>query len=412
MVFSLPPSDEELMQAVEAYRITGNQVLAAEHLGMPRGTLQGRLRSAALKGMMLDTKAAMPGFRVSRVSDGPNGKSIEQKPEHGGTFAIPKGHVVKGVSALLNAEGEKIVEWIKTKEGERDPLDIAEALKSAFVGYKPAAKPAKAPATAAADLLTLLPCNDWHINMSAWGKQVGTSWDLKIAEPTIGKAVVDTIERSPSSAECILLGGGDLMHINGKANTTANGTPQDTDSRYQKGVEVLGRLMVKTADAALRRHQHVTVRILKGNHDEDSSIAIAYFLLAWYRNEPRITVDVDPSDYFWFRFGQVMLGATHGHQTSNHIAKMPGIMAHRRATDWGASKFRYVHGFHLHHSAKIATEGNGVVCEVHQAPIPQDAWHFGSGFLSGRSLQAITYHKDFGEVGRVRTAILDAAEVV
>jgi hypothetical protein len=106
-----------------------------------------------------------------------------------------------------------------------------------------------------------------------------------------------------------------------------------------------------------------------------------------------------------------MLGATHGHQSSNHIAKMPGIMAHRRAVDWGATKFRYVHGFHLHHSAKIATEGNGVICEVHQAPIPQDAWHFASGFLSGRSMQGITYHRNFGEIGRVRTAILDAEMV-
>lgn len=100
-----------------------------------------------------------------------------------------------------------------------------------------------------------------------------------------------------------------------------------------------------------------------------------------------------------------MIGATHGHMVK--IKDMPSIMAHRRAADWGTTRYRYVHGFHLHHSAKIATEGNGVVCEVHQAPIPQDAYHYGSGYLSGRSLQAITYHGEFGEIGRVRTAILD-----
>src|SRR6185369_5675653 len=165
-------------------------------------------------------------------------------------------------------------------------------------------------------------------------------------------------------------------------------------------------LMVRTTDAALRRHERVTLRILPGNHDEHSSVAIAYFLLAWYRNEPRVVVDVDPSLFFWRRFGLVMLGATHGHTVK--IAKMPGIMAARRAVDWGATKFRYVHGFHLHHSAKITTTENSVICETHEAPIPQDAWHYGAGFLSGRSIQAITYHKDFGEIGRVRTAILDA----
>ena len=101
-----------------------------------------------------------------------------------------------------------------------------------------------------------------------------------------------------------------------------------------------------------------------------------------------------------------MFGATHGHTVK--IKNMASIMAHRRAEDWGATKFRYVHGFHLHHEEKLGTEGNGCISEIHQAPIPQDAWHFGSGFLSGRSLKAITYHRDYGEIDRVRTAILDA----
>ncbi len=90
---------------------------------------------------------------------------------------------------------------------------------------------------------------------------------------------------------------------------------------------------------------------------------------------------------------------------------MPAIMAHRRAADWGASQFRYAHTFHIHHSSKFATEGNGVITETHQAPIPQDAWHYGAGFLSGRSLQGITYDDRFGEISRARVAMLDAGEM-
>jgi hypothetical protein len=181
MTWSPPVPDEELKQTVEVYKALGNQIQAAAHLGLSRGGLQQRLRTAALKGFMLDHAPAMPGFRISRVNDGPNGKSIEQKPEHGAAFEVPKGHVIKGVSALVNADGEEVVKWIKTKEGERDPLDIAEALKSAFTGYKPAAKPAKAPSAPAEDLLTLIPANDWHIGLHTWRKQVGSDWDLKIA---------------------------------------------------------------------------------------------------------------------------------------------------------------------------------------------------------------------------------------
>lgn len=401
---------EQAQEAFDAYLANDrNKTRAAASLNnMHRSTFENRLNAAGRYGIALGEKPAIPGFRISQITSDANGTptSIQQKPELGEARPLPDGHLVKGVSRLQNGDGEILLEWIKTKEGELDPLHIAESLKAAFVDYTPAAEPAPAPVTSAA-LLTLLPANDWHIGMFGWDKQVGINWDLKIAEATIGAAMEDTVARSPHSAECIVLGGGDLLHADNKRNETTGGTPQDVDGRYEKVIDVATRLMARTVDAALRQHAHVTVRILKGNHDEHASVAVSYFLKAWYRNEPRVVVDVDPSDYFWHRFGAVLLGATHGHQSSNHIAKMPGIMAHRRPEDWGATKFRYVHGFHLHHSAKVATEGNGVVCEIHQAPIPQDAWHFGSGFLSGRSLQAITYHRDFGEIGRVRTAILD-----
>jgi hypothetical protein len=160
VVFAPPCTDEELQIAVQAVAVHGSQVAAAIALDLPRGTLQGRLRTAAKKGMMLSHSPAMPGFRISQVTTDPNGgKFIQQKPEHGSAFEVPAGHVIKGVSALLNADGEKIIEWVKTKEGERDPLAIADALKTAFVDYEPAAPAAPMPDPPAnGDVLTLLPC--------------------------------------------------------------------------------------------------------------------------------------------------------------------------------------------------------------------------------------------------------------
>lgn len=402
-------SDELAQAAADACRGDGGKVLqvTASRLGLPLATYKSRVKVATERGMLLDLKPAMPGFRVSQLTTLPDGKqSIQQRPEHGEVFEIPAGLRLKGVTALVDAEGRVMHKHVMAREGAgRDVLQVADLLKKAFDGYVPAAEPIPAPPAASSSLLTLLPCNDWHVNMAAWGKQVGANWDLKIAEPTIGDAVVDVVARSPSSKIGVVLGGGDLMHINGKKAETANGTPQDIDSRYEKGLEVLQRLMVRTVDAARARYELVIVRILKGNHDEDPSPAIAHFLRAWYRNEPRVIVDTSPNLFWVYRFGSVMLAATHGHNVK--IGEMPMIMAHRWAEDWGATKFRYAHGFHVHHTSKVATEGNGVLCETHQAPIPQDAWHYGSGYLSGRSLQAITYHETFGEIGRVRTAILD-----
>ncbi len=230
---------------------------------------------------------------------------------------------------------------------------------------------------------------------------------LKYAERIIGSSIEDAIARSPVSALAVVLGGGDLLHADTNENRTArSGNILEADGRHQKSLEVAQRLKVRTIDAALARNEKVIVRILQGNHDEYSAVAIAYFLSAYYRLESRITVDLDASLFWWHRFGQVMLGATHGHTVK--LAQMAAIMAHRRAEDWGKTKFRYVHGFHIHHQSKVATEGNGVIAESHQAPIPQDAWHYGAGYLSGRSVQTITYHARFGEISRVRVAILDA----
>jgi hypothetical protein len=404
---------EEAVAALAAHG--GNQVQAARSLSLHRPTFRYRLRRAAQYGLLPDIipKSARPadGFVVKehtvRVDRNGHlsGQTIRNAREPGEAFAPRKGHIIKGESALLDAEGKTVAKWVKTREGERDPVDIARQLKSAFKGWRLKASQSHAPAACDASSLTLYPFGDWHIGMFAWARETGENWDLKIAERTIGDAACELIASSPASAEAIVLGGGDLLHADNAENRTSrSGHTLDVDGRYAKVVQVAGRLKVRTIDAALARHDRVTVRILPGNHDEHTALAIGHFLLAWYRAEPRVTVDLSPGLFFWRRFGRVMLGATHGHTVK--VQDMPQIMAHRRAEDWGATAHRYVHGFHLHHKKMFATEGGGVICEVHQTPVPQDAWHHGAGFLSGRSLQSITYDANLGERSRTRLAIM------
>lgn len=403
-------TDEQIMEAVLMRASCHSDREAARRLGCAYSTYQNRIKRGAERGLIRPGEETMPGYVIKSLTVTPNGgKFIRQTKEHGGAFEVPAGHIVKGVSSLVDGDGRVVLQWNKTAL-ERNPIDVAEVLKKAFEGYEPAATPVEAPAVVYSDLLTLIPCNDWHVNLLTWERETGANWDLKIAERVIGGGISDAIERSPSAGTAVVLGGGDLTHSDNNENRTArSGNALDVDGRHQKGLEVAGRLMVLTIDAALRKNRKVIVRILKGNHDEQTAVAVGYFLLAWYRNEPRVTVDVDASLFWWFRFGSVMLGATHGHTVK--LKDMAAIMAHRRAEDWGATKFRYIHGFHIHHASKFQTEGNGVIMESHQAPIPQDAWHFGAGFLSGRSVQTITYHRNFGEVSRVRVAMLDGAPV-
>jgi hypothetical protein len=390
---------------VKAYRDHGNIRKAAAVLGITHQGLHYQLKRAAQLGMFLNEGPAMPGFLITETSEtiGADGtlksRTVRQAPDEGlAEFQMPEGHRVKGVSSLVGPNNEIRAQWIKTREDNQP--DWPAVFKAAFSEYEGKAEAKPGPEVPAIDLLNLIPCNDWHINMLCWSREVGQSWDLKIAERVIGAAITSVISRSPKAETAIILSGGDLLHADDNTNRTAkSGNVLDADGRHAKGLEAAQRLKVLTIDSALEHNNKVIVRVLKGNHDEYSSVAIAYFLSAWYRNEPRVTVDLDQSLFWFYRHGRVMLGATHGHAAK--LKDMPGIMAHRRAEDWGKSTFRYAHGFHVHHREKTATEGNGVICEAHQAPIPQDAWHYGEGYLSGRSVMSITYHRNYGERGRV-----------
>lgn len=408
---AIPPlTDDQATEAVLAFRAHNDSATAAaKSLGLPRTTFSSRLKRAAERGLMGPVEA-LPGFAIRQVTDTPNGKYVQQRKEHGEEWRPTNGLSIKGKTSLIDSEGRIITQHVMERAATDgpDPLAVLEAMKRAMDGYS-AAPPAPAPDHPSADLLALTPLADWHIGLRAWSGDTGMNWDLAIAEDVIGNGIEEIVNRSPSCAKSIVLGGGDVMHSDSNENKTArSGNVLDVDGRYDKCLEVAGRLLVKTVDAHLRRHGHVTVRMLKGNHDEHSSVAIGYFLKGWYRNEPRVTVDTDASLFFWYRFGKVLLGATHGHAA--RVENMPSIMAHRRAEDWGQTAFRFIHSFHLHHRAKFATEGHGCISEVHQTPTPQDAWHFGSGYLSGRSMQSIVYHRNYGEVSRVTAAMLDGGE--
>lgn len=299
-------TDEVLTATVEAYRIHGSHRATAEALGLARSTVGLHLKRAAERGLM-GFSPVLPGFRVSKtteVLDGDGNISrqyIQQRPEVGGSFEVPSGHMVKGESALIDAEGRVIQKWVKTRN-EYTPENIADILKAAFSEYEPSAAPVRAPAASDLDLLNLYPCNDWHVNLLTWERETGQNWDLGIAERVIGGGVDEAVARSPSADVGVVLGGGDLLHAdNNESRTARSNNVLDTDGRHTKGLEVAGRLMVRTVDAALRKNRRVIVRVLQGNHDEHTSVAIGYFLLAWYRNEPRVTVDADASLFWWHR---------------------------------------------------------------------------------------------------------------
>jgi hypothetical protein len=79
------------------------------------------------------------------------------------------------------------------------------------------------------------------------------------------------------------------------------------------------------------------------------------------------------------------------------------MLAADRPQDWGATTYRHMFFGHVHH--EHAREVGPVRVESFQAPAARDAWATQAGFRSGRSLSAITFCQQRGEIGRHRVNI-------
>lgn len=370
-----PLSESDLRAVLEAYKANGySKKLAAEALGLKPGTYDHRYTKAILAG--LDNDIVHPA---------------------------PAGHQIKGVSTLYKPDGAVVAQWVKTRADGPNLDQLVETVQAAFDDLYNPAEPILPPEVTDASTVTLFPLPDMHLSLYAWAAEAGQNWDLQIATDRYRETMQRVADSSPRSDTAIILGGGDYLHANTNEFRTQSGHVLDGDGRTDKVIDAAVKLAVFQIDLALARHQSVIVRILKGNHDEYSSIAIVYALAAWYRSEPRVTIDKDPSLFWWFRFGKTLLGGTHGHTTK--VKDMPLIMANRKPEDWGQTKHRYIHMFHIHHKTQYVFEGGGVVAESHQSPVAQDAYHFGRGYLSARSMQSITYHAERGEIARTRVSL-------
>ena len=372
----IPISDEACVAAFEARSRHRTAAAAAKELGITTVTLNNRLQRAASRGL-----------------DG-------SLPE-----ALPPGQQVKGVSTLwgLDQQGEWIekLKWVKSKE-DANLQKLIEALQDAFSEYKGKSELISPPKIKDTELLSVYPIADQHVGLLSWGKETGEDYDLDIGARRLHDCAKRLISQSPSSASAIILNLGDFQHTDDAKNMTpAHGNLLDVDGRYVKVLTVGVQMMMDTIDLALQKHDKVLVRNIPGNHDPHASVALTVALSAFYHNNQRVTIDDDPSEFFFHRFGQSLIGANHGHRMKP--ADMAMLLAARRAEDWGQTKFKHFYFGHIHHVT--AKEIGGVVVESFQTLAAKDAWSHARGFTARQSLSSITFHHEDGEIGRHRVNI-------
>lgn len=362
----------EYLDAVEKH---GSNQKAAKALGVSRRTVDRSM-------LALKARAASKGYA----------------PDHDMTKTCPVGFSIKGVSTYYDEEGKPRGQWVKTSV---DQQARDEAMREAFEAMAeelPRIPPVKAPGATSADLATVYTLTDSHVGALCWHQEGGADWDLRIAESTLTGCFQQMVDASPPARLGVVAQLGDFLHQDGmNAVTPTSGHLLDADGRFSKVVSVAVRVLRRVVDMALRKHERVVVLLAEGNHDLASSIWLRAMFSALYENEPRVEVIDSPLPYYVVQHGQVMLGWHHGHLKKNE--GLPLLFAAQFPKVWGETVKRYVHCGHRHHAEEKEHSGMKVI--QHPTLAARDAYAARGGWLAEREASAITYHREFGQVGRV-----------
>lgn len=315
----------------------------------------------------------------------------------------PEAFSVKGYSTLMKFEtedGDKVLEWIKT---DRDAQAQAAAMRAMVEALKEEIprEPVRQlrPALVSNELLNQYTITDYHLGMLAWGEETNDAdWDTNKAEELLVSWFDRAVDLAPPAESAIFAQLGDFLHWDGyEAVTPASGHVLDADTRFQRLVRVAIRVIRRIVNRLLDKYEHVHIIMADANHDPASGAWLREFLHAFYENEPRITVETSASTYYAYMHGETLLCYHHGHKRPPKRVDEVFVANFRR--EYGASKHAYGHLGHLHNDVVLETPL--MIVEQHRTLAPNDAYASRGGWMSGRSAKVITYHKRFGEVGRI-----------
>lgn len=366
---------ERQAEFIRAYWATGGATAAAAGFGVDRRAITQALER-------VKAKAARQGYA----------------PEHDMVHQVPDGFHAKGVSTYYNKDGKPAGQWVKTNIDQQRQhqlmLEAVEALKQDI----PPTAPTPAPTATADTLLNLYPITDYHLGAKAWSEETGADWDMEIAEELLVSWFAAAIAQSPNAKYGVFANMGDFLHYDSlEAVTPTSRHILDADTRFQKLVRVNIRMKRRILSMLLQKHEQVYFIEGEGNHDIASSAWGRELFAALYENEPRIFVETRPDPYYAVEHGKTSLFFHHGHKKKRENLETAFIAKFREI--FGRTQFSYAHCGHLHHD--VVKETNTMHIEQHETLAAPDSHSSRGAWMSQRSAKCITYHAEFGEVGRI-----------
>lgn len=324
------------------------------------------------------------------------GFSAEHK---GWDSAVPDGFRLKGRSIMKDQNGNVILQWEKSTVDSERQYEIVKEMCQGFVTDMPKLLPVTIYDDHLVEdkKLAVYPLGDPHVGMLSWEPETGQNWDLKIAEQAFCSIFDRVVRTAPRCKEALIINLGDFFHVdNLEGVTSRSGNFLDKDGRFAKMILIGIKIIRQMIATALEHHRHVTVINVIGNHDDTSAIFLSVALKHIYENEPRVHIDESCAPFHYYKFGQVLIGAHHGHTCK--MEKLPAVMAADKPKEWGDSQFRYWLTGHIHHDSK--QEHPGCMVESFRTLAARDAYANAGGWRSGQDTKCIVYHQDHGEIER------------
>lgn len=253
---------------------------------------------------------------------------------------------------------------------------------------------------------------DHHLALLSWAEETGADYDSDIAEWLALYAVERVRERAAGYgvSRIVVPIGHDWLHvdteIDGRAGTTAKGTPQDTDSRWPKmfrrACSVAIRLIGGLSEVA-----PVEAVIVPGNHDRTRAFTLGEVLAAHYRSDPEVSIANTASLRSYIEHGTVMLGLGHGDDIKE--SDLPLVMAQEAPEMWGRTTWREFHRGHTHglrvQRYAPARDIAGVIVRTVPSMVAPDAWHASKGYRHARCAEAFLWHPVDALVGTIVVSV-------
>jgi hypothetical protein len=277
------------------------------------------------------------------------------------------------------------------------PEQIIKDLLKDVQKFSPKFKPLKRQKLKDTHLLVIDPA-DIHIGKLASSFETGEDYNSQIAV----KRCLDGVDGILNKAhgfnidKILFIGGNDILHIDTPKRTTTSGTPQDTDGMWYDNFLKAKQLYLDILEKLITIAD-VQFTFNPSNHDFMNGFFLADTIKTYYRNCKNIEFNVDMSHRKYYRYGNNLIGTTHGDGAKPH--DLPLLMA-QESKEWSSTKHRYVYTHHVHH--KVSKDMIGVTVESLRSASGADGWHHRNGYQHNpKAVEGFIHHPEHGQIARL-----------